>query len=284
MNLAKGFFDTAKSDFKSAKILHENGEYPNAIFFLQQGVEKLAKSYGLFNQIVKVEKIETEISHNPKKVFTKQIAAQQREFDKASEIEKIFPDLFKFQINEEEIDLTGYNKKFRKATKTLIHLDPKDFQWISDEDFDIIKNRINEIETDIEINFDDIRKDFPNLFNNLIQQIEVKTGKNLDEVKSIFNDEKSLELIEDLAKEIIPLSLKSIKVYLSLFFFSLITSEHNQLTRYPCICCGETPKGNYGKEETLVKRYDEIHEIMMNTVELFEEIFIKKEASLQQSV
>ena len=44
MNLEVGFFETAKSDFRSAKILHENGEYGNVVFLLQQEVEKLTKA------------------------------------------------------------------------------------------------------------------------------------------------------------------------------------------------------------------------------------------------
>lgn len=283
MNLEIGFFETAKSDFRSAKILHKNGEYGNAIFLLQQGVEKLTKSYGLINKIIQPNGVKG-ISHNPKRVFDKQIETQQEEFDKTASIEKIFPDLFKFQLNEQKIDFTGYNEKFREASNSMTQLNPKDFLWISDEDLDTIKNQINEIDTEVEINFEDFRNDFPDLFKSIIAQIESKTNIDLVEAKEILENEEFIPAMEKILIEFIPMSLKIMKVHLSLFFFSLITSGHNQLSRYPCLCCGEIPKNNYTQEEVIVDRYNEIHEIMMNTVELFEEVFIKKEASMQQSI
>lgn len=282
MNLEIGFFETAKSDFRSAKILHENQEYGNAIFLLQQGVEKLTKSYGLITKAIQPNGVK-KISHNPKRVFEKQMEIKQEEFDKAASIEKIFPDLFKFQINEQEIDFTGYNEKFREASNSMIQLNPDDFLWISDEDLDTIKSQIDEIDTEIEINFEDFRKDFPELFKSIINQIESKTNSELAEAKEFLENEEFIPTMENILKEFIPTFLKIMKIHLSLFFFSLITSGHNQLSRYPCLCCGEIPKNNYTDEDVIVDRYDEIHEIMMMTIELFDEIFIKKEASMQQS-
>ena len=280
MNLEIGFFETAKSDFRSAKILHENEEYANAIFLLQQGVEKLAKSYGLINKIIQPNGIK-KISHNPKRVFEKQIEIHQEEFDKTASIENLFPDLFRFQTNEEEVNLTGYNEKFREASNSMSQLNPNDFLWISNEDLNTIKNQINEIDTELEINFKDFRKDFPDLFKNIISQIESNINVELIEVKEVLENEEFIPAMENILKEYIPMSLKIMKVHLTLFFFSLITSGHNQLSRYPCLCCGEIPKNNYTKEDVIVDRYDEIHELMMNTIELFEEVFIKNKASMQ---
>ncbi|MEM6262872.1 MAG: hypothetical protein AAGI38_10220 [Bacteroidota bacterium] len=266
----------------TSKILHENQEYGNAIFLLQQGVEKLTKSYGLITKAIQPDGVK-KISHNPKRVFEKQMEIQLEKFDNAASIEKIFPDLFKFQINDQEIDLTGYNEKFREASHSMTKLNPEDFLWISSEALDTIKSQINEIDTGIKINFEDFRKDFPELFMSIINQIESKTGSELIELKEFINNEIFPTTMEGILKEFIPMSLKIMKIHLSLFFFSLITSGHNQLSRYPCLCCGEIPKNNYTKEDVIVDRYDEIHEIMMMTVGLFDEIFIKKGASTQQS-
>ena len=282
MNLEIGFFETAKSDLRSAKILHENQEYGNAIFLLQQGVEKLTKSYGLITKAIQPNGVK-KISHNPKRVFERQIEIKQQEFDKAASVEKVFPDLFKFQVNEQEIDFTGYNEKFREASNSMIQLNPEDFLWVSNEDLDTIKSQIEEIDTEIEINFEDFRKDFPELFKSIINQIESKTNSELTEAKEFIDNEEFIPIMENVLKEFVPIFLKIMKIHLSLFFFSLITSGHNQLSRYPCLCCGEIPKNNYTNEDVIVDRYDEIHEIMMMTIELFDEIFIKKEASMQQS-
>lgn len=281
MELAKGFYKTAKSDFRVAKILYDNEEFANTIYHLQQGIEKLSKSFGLFNQIIKPDDIK-DISHNSKKVFTKHFHAQQKEFDKMEDVEKIFPDLFRFKRKDEEVNLTAYNEKIQKALNIFIHLKPDDFLWISDEDLDLIKNLISKIDTEVEINFDDTRYNFPELFKSIISQIEEKTGTKIEEAN--IENKEFLSAIEDVRK-VITSGLKMEKIYLTLFFFSLITSGHNQRTRYPCICCGELPENNYDKDEIIVKRYNEIHKIMEDTITLFEEIFIeKRETSLQQSI
>ncbi len=92
MDLALSFYKTAKADLRIAKLLHDNSEFPNSIYHFQQAVEKLSKAFGLKNNFIESKNIESKISHRSEKVFTKHIAKTQKEFDKITEIESLFPD------------------------------------------------------------------------------------------------------------------------------------------------------------------------------------------------
>ena len=53
---------TAKQDLRAAKVLYENGLCPQAVYMLQQSVEKAVKSFGLMLGLVKSKRLR-EISH-----------------------------------------------------------------------------------------------------------------------------------------------------------------------------------------------------------------------------
>lgn len=53
---------TAKQDLRAAKVLYENGLYPQAVYMLQQSVEKSVKSFGLMLGLVKSKRLRA-ISH-----------------------------------------------------------------------------------------------------------------------------------------------------------------------------------------------------------------------------
>ena len=64
--------EIADSDIQSAKILCREGQYPQAVFFFQQAVEKLAKTYGMFFNLVQNPKVlRREVGHNPLNIIKK---------------------------------------------------------------------------------------------------------------------------------------------------------------------------------------------------------------------
>lgn len=62
------FLDLSNSDIKSADVLLKFKEYPNAVYHLQQSVEKSCKYLGLTNKIFTFNELR-KISHDPDKVF-----------------------------------------------------------------------------------------------------------------------------------------------------------------------------------------------------------------------
>lgn len=52
MNIAEILLEISKKDLEAAKCLYENKFYSQAIFYLQQSVEKAAKSFGLLTGMI----------------------------------------------------------------------------------------------------------------------------------------------------------------------------------------------------------------------------------------
>ncbi|MCC6019616.1 MAG: HEPN domain-containing protein, partial [Candidatus Verstraetearchaeota archaeon] len=66
-SIAIEFIDVALSDFGASKLLFDGGFYPQALFMLQQSLEKAAKAILLKLKLVDVEGIGEKIGHSIKR-------------------------------------------------------------------------------------------------------------------------------------------------------------------------------------------------------------------------
>ena len=64
------FLDEAKNDWQAAVNLYNSGLYSQAVYFLQQSVEKSSKFWGLSLRFVSYDDLK-KLGHNPHKVFKK---------------------------------------------------------------------------------------------------------------------------------------------------------------------------------------------------------------------
>lgn len=85
MNVAEILLEISKRDLEAANCLYQNKFYPQAVFYLQQSVEKAAKSFGLLAKMIDESELKGSIGHNPLKIH-KKIMDQQRQ--KIEEIKK----------------------------------------------------------------------------------------------------------------------------------------------------------------------------------------------------
>lgn len=279
MELASAFYRTAETDLRVAKLLYTHREYPSAIFYLQQSVEKLSKAYGLINGIIKpdVDAVSRDISHNSKRVFTKQINEHQQKLDRLNTVEEVFPDLLNLRIKGQVLDLKGYNKKFRKASQSILHLQPKDFMWISGEDIDEILKLINEASTQPVVDLHDLENDFPILAEGILQHFKQSAGIEIEELKLLLVDKELISNLTPAIKQYVQTTFEILRIYLTLFFFSLILTEHNQHSRYPCFCCAEAPEDDYHTEEDLVIKFPELWRALRNCFSVFYTVFMSEQ-------
>ena len=283
MNLALSFYKIARVDFNVSKILYDKLEYSNSIYHLQQSVEKLSKAFGLITQIVKSGDIDKKISHNTKMIFTKNITAQQENFNKLTEINQLFPDFAAFEIGNTKIDFEQEGKNFNNQTKHLLHLQPEDYRYLEDEDIDSIKAQLDSINIETELDLEGFEDKFPLVFNSIFEQLEHKTGLQVPiEDKEMLTNKDTVAIFKEGVIEIIPNVMKFGYLYTSLFLLTLITASHNQTTRYPCLCCGEMPEDIYTRGEMpLVERLSEIFEILDKTFCFYEDVFLSNGNKLE---
>src|SRR6185295_8747148 len=66
--LADDLLEIARNDLRAARLLQDGGLPPQAVFFLQQAVEKIGKAYGLAMGVADPSELQKDWSHNPLKL------------------------------------------------------------------------------------------------------------------------------------------------------------------------------------------------------------------------
>lgn len=70
MNVADVLFKISINDLKAAKILYKNKLYPQAVFFLQQSIEKMFKSFGTLQDNLTIQELKKDVGHNSTRVLS----------------------------------------------------------------------------------------------------------------------------------------------------------------------------------------------------------------------
>jgi uncharacterized protein (UPF0332 family) len=116
----------ARKDLEASRILFREKLYSQAVFFLQQSVEKAAKAMGLREGWVSKEQLKHNIGHRAWKVFTEisNIALKiQRQLEGVREeehVSKILPPL-KDLLNVITHDLIPLLEEYKKEEKIWVH-------------------------------------------------------------------------------------------------------------------------------------------------------------------
>jgi len=78
----KELLDIAKSDLDASERLYEDGSYNQAVFYLEQSIEKTAKAFGLEVGIIEEEELQS-LGHHHEKIF---IQIQDKMFEFLSDV------------------------------------------------------------------------------------------------------------------------------------------------------------------------------------------------------
>lgn len=272
MNLAQSFLDSAKNHLIDSKILYSNKRYPSAIFHFQQSVEIISKSFGLVNSLIEPENLKS-VSHSPHKIFRKPIEKHHEEIKEAIELEKIFPDFF--VVNDEPIEVAKYEKEFSENKKSFIHLNPNDFEFIEEEDIGLMIRQLEELSDGLKFDTNEVKKEIPKLYTQLSERIKKINPEASANLNNVMNDEKGAKIVSGISIFYISRLNEAIYYYNTFFWFSLFTSAHNQDTRYPCVCCGEIPDGNYTVEHPLIIKFEEMTRVLEKAISYFECLYFK---------
>jgi hypothetical protein len=281
MNLTLSFFKTAENDLKTAKLLYDHRMYAQAIFYLQQSIEKLSKAFGLKLDLLKPKDIK-KVSHHTAQVFTQHMyedseTVDKRNQSKAQLMEHFGNDFFKFELDGRIIDLATKDAELQEGRDFL---ELENFEGLNQADLRSCIDWLQEISTTtIELKEAELEQKLPQLYQDLLLQLENKLGKPLPEFRTALNS----DLFKKLPKLMIyalPFLIKLFAVLLTLCILSLITTPHNQSTRYPCLHCGESPHEGYLKSTPIVQEFMSIYQLMKRTFQNYKE-FEQVEKSLK---
>lgn len=117
MKLSKTLLEIAKKDLEAAKCLYEKELYPQAIFYLQQSVEKAAKSFAIMTNMIKEDEVKA-VWHNPLRIHEKLLNEQRQKLERLNKALDAIPRLKETSLLK-DIDLDKMRGALDKLQKSL---------------------------------------------------------------------------------------------------------------------------------------------------------------------
>jgi HEPN domain-containing protein len=257
----------ACQDLKAAKHLYKGGFYPQAVFYLQQSVEKGLKSYSVSQGFIDEEESRREISHKTLKIYEKNMKELRTRSIAQQEILQKTPQLA--AAIESRISFTEFNAKLKELDHNLRKMtkpDAKSFR-LSDEEMkkalksiqDIHRNTSRERKRTMKkavtpSEFQLAKREFAEFLTITLSNQPIKLEKIIEELDRVFTK----EYYEKSMKEILCQIYIPMEVYSSLFELSIILQPH-AVARYPKP--GFNPVDFYTKNLPLVKFFPRLTDI-----------------------
>jgi|GEM_PF-5680279 len=276
---ALAFYKTGKTHLRDSKILFEAESYSNSIFLLQQSVEMVAKAYGLMTGVIQIEDVK-KIGHKPHKIATNELMKNKETFGYAESnlpnIMSVFPDEIAEGMREYSNVIANFSKrKFEKLDEEFYLLDNNYVDDLVEGFQDLLK-----IPSILQkVNYEEeVTPLIKETLENIVSEIESHTGSKPEEFADLLKEENLNLLIKISGVIVQTLMAKMIYMGQGIMQLSLITSSHNQPTRYPCPCCYEIPDNTYNADDVIVNRYPDLITIYENTLSIFDDFFINRSA------
>jgi len=269
------FLEIAKRDLEATKILFDRKLYAHAIFYLQQTVEKAAKSLGIWNKTITVSEAKNAIGHEAWKIYSKIFSGVEDKLIKFEERLERFPklkevDLIKeIEVNKLKNGLEEYQKVFSNIIRD-IPSSMEELQSIVTEINKLKEEMGEEIISGIEINEKEIESQ-KGKFYQLLDAFSEINSTVAEEEKKRLNKAFTPDAIKDILKKLSKPLSEFIFCYSSLFYLSLIFSPHAIKSRYPED--NFNPLEVYNEKMPLVQMLDSFIRIAEETLEKLNHVY-----------
>lgn len=283
MILERELLNTSKKDLSAAQTLYESEHFSNAIFLLQQSVEKCIKSYGIALQIIEETDLVKKINHSSHKIFIREIKSKIEKLRKYKNTPILIPDMIpphQRGTSNDDNKIAALEELYNKINFVQL----KEFENLTESELKkfIISARTFGI------------KEIENAEEKLIQIKNdwIKTNLHfLEYFKKIFSDEEQFEISKDIkycienadlfaqnrfAHYKFELEKEQIsnKLLFVWFNIAIITTPHEQKSRYPSSSSNKSLEELYNNNHLLIKFFPDLVYLMEKTIEEYEKIYL----------
>ncbi len=284
MKLAKDTLAVAQQDIKASIVLFEHSFFPQAVFSLQQGIEKGWKAYGYYIGTITPEKARSMrndgVGHKGHKVLKITL----------NEFRRIIISPLIRQVNAiRKYYPSSINKESPEGSTFLTHFD-NDLHWAQKEIDKITESYPNptseELQTRIERYQNDEQKiqECEDYFKS--PEFDPKTRESIrsraiEEVMSVLkNNPKAKEIIDNKTnnifdderiKNILLAVTKDMVIINPLLYFAIVTQLHESKTRYPDK--DYSPLKEYTKDHPIILYFESIADITQTCLNKMDELF-----------
>jgi hypothetical protein len=284
--LAQDSLKTARSDLKSAKALYDSECYPNAIYHLQQSLEKGWKSFGFYYGIITEGQARSRdiIGHKGSKVCTRTILAFKKVAGHMRAQVKALKNARNTDQNNQlpEVLDADHLKEFEDGIDVLLR-ELNNFAANEDKlramPYEEMKQLVDPL-TDLQRSLDDIEQKLDNsqFRAELCEKIRqgayrfwrpVVAGNPYAErilKKTVWED-----LTDDMILDMMKYTIRGIAVSAPLFPLAVITQVHEQTTRYRMD--GVAPESIYTASHPMIQLFPQIHTLSENTLINLERLY-----------
>lgn len=277
----KNLLIIAKKDLRASEMLYNNNFYPQAIFYLQQSLEKTIKSFSLKSGILKKSQVK-KYSHKSIDIFRK-ILRDEINSNNINTLITNIPSLKKTKlINEFNVsELIENQNKLRSFLDRLFNLQniDKELIDITEDELVFVMKEINNIQNEfkkiiIQINNQNIKINYLEMENELLKvEKKIKESKNIKNSESIIENyfkEIDKNITESDFKKITKKIINLLYISCSLFLLTCVFSfNHAELTRYPTK--KRNPTTLYDNNYSLVKQYFNLKNILQKVIKKIED-------------
>jgi len=255
----QAFLDMAKQDFKAARCLYERCLYPQAIFYLQQSVEKATKCMGLYHKIIAEEELE-EIGHRSSEVYMKILRGFGDRIDRVYKLLEKFPQLWcsppikkHLPLRKEKLMniLNNYKKYIEKPSADLSEEKLETFLLdLKNLELDLKKLKVEKEK------IGKLKQEFQEIANHICKTLSASPQSR----EKVISQLKSLT--PELFAQLIESSIPGVICNTHLLSLSIILCPHAVSSRYPLPKRGFNPLKTYTETHPLVTKFDQLVDIM----------------------
>lgn len=249
--MENAYLNTAKRDFEASKLLFQNKLYPESIYHLQQCHEKIVKSFCIALNVIQKDKARQEISHFAHRMHL-------------LFIKKIKNILSNVEQNKDHDIFSEYNENDAKRSLENI------YNRYLNNDKKLLKQTIEEIKS---VN----STDFWHLLGLILKKF-IKKPQTIDYLTDTFRIIfKGRFKIEEY--------YESFKSFYFLSTVPILTSVHDQKTRYPEFENGNIyrPEIFYTEDNLIMKNFDLLIMITEYIIQFTENVINGKENFFEKS-
>lgn len=277
MEKAKSFLFAAIADIRSARILHQHEEFPNAVYHLQQAVEKLSKCFGILNGWLAADNDHLrKVGHNGEVIFFGLLKQQMTEFEEAASVTAYFPHAI-FPSTDLQPNERAFFDQFHHSARKLSDLKASDLTEVTVEEVDNVISIIRGLDTLTDKIIESAKPVIRRVITNRLIDIlssGVISFREHSEISQLLLDQR---LIEEPLRELQPAIPYFLRAYSTCFLVSLLTATHNQTTRYPSENFTIGPAEVYGREHPLVQRFIPLHNLLVEAILAIDILYFSEE-------
>jgi tetratricopeptide (TPR) repeat protein len=272
----------SEKDLVAARCLFKEKLYPQAIFYLQQAVEKATKAMGLHHKIITENEL-VGIGHNVVKVYTRMLEDLKPKVIRTQDRIRQFPKLEHTTLFRkfEEIDPEKFEEILTNFESFLRYSN----QQLTDEGLEYAFLELTKLEEELNSQKITIEEDI-NKFKSLAYEVVKAIGEE-DPIAYEIIEKKFDSLTPQLTKKLIEYAISVALCHNCLLFLSIRICPLASPARYPYPEHGHDPLQVYIEQHPLIKRFEQLAQIVEKALNSLREVFsrateIEKEINMSK--